>query len=61
MPCQTLGQALRPWLAHSAHPWRDSHPTRPAGLVNAALMTTKSALRGLPLSLADPPQGHRRA
>ena len=52
-----MRQALKLWLAHSAHSWRDFHPARPAGLLNVALMTTKSALCGLPLSLADLPPG----
>ena len=53
-----MRQALRPRPAHSTHPWQDSHPARPAALLNVALMTTKSALRGLLLSLADPPPAH---
>ena len=45
-----MRQALKLWLAHSAHSWRDFHPARPAGLLNVALMTTKSALSLWPAS-----------
>lgn len=57
-PGQTLGRALRPWQAHSAHPWQVSHPASWPLQRSPNDHEIRPARSGL--SLADPPWAQER-